>query len=325
MLIGGATTSRAHTAIKISPHYFTIDHPVIHVLDASRSVPVVSSLLNTDKKRDFVEDIQDLYEEIRIDYENEELPTLPFDNCYDKRLKIDWVNDPPVKAPNFLVKKIIKPTINDIKDFIDWSPFFQIWNLRGKYPNRGYPKIFNDETVGKEAKELFDNAQKFLETFDVEPRGIIGLYEAYSDGHDVFIKTDEKTDEKTDHIKFSQLRQQTGNNKIFLSQSDFIAPKNTKDHIGLFACGVFGAESYIKKYDDENDDYNKIMTQSIADRLAEALAEYIHFKIRTEYWGFSNESKDIQNILKINYQGIRPAPGYPSQPDHTEKLIFGMY
>mmetsp|Transcript_24210 Transcript_24210/g.49556 ORF Transcript_24210/g.49556 Transcript_24210/m.49556 type:complete len:671 (+) Transcript_24210:2-2014(+) len=334
LLIGGATTSKMHTAVKVSPNYFTLEHPVIHVLDASRSVTVVSSLLG-ENKEDYVTDIMEEYEEMREDYYAglEDRYFLTFDQAKEQKLVIDFDAVPPAPAPNKLgVTVIDNVSLEDVVPYIDWNPFFQTWELRGRYPNRGYPKIFNDEAVGSEAKKLFDDAQKLMKEIIANKsmylKGVVGLFAANSteDGEDVNIYQSEDDRENGEPChKFCMLRQQSEkeSDDPYLSQADFIAPAGYKDHLGMFAVSCFGCEELVAKYESEHDDYNKIMSQALADRFVEAFAEYLHRVIRTDMWGYAkDESLNEEDLLKIKYVGVRPAPGYPSQPDHTEKTTM---
>lgn len=331
LLIGGATTSKMHTAVKISPNYFTLEHPCIHVLDASRSVTVVSSLLGGSKE-DFVEDIMEDYDEMREDYYAglEERYFLTFEEAKEQKFKIDFDAAPPALAPSELgVTAIENVSLEDIVPYIDWNPFFQTWELRGRYPNRGYPKIFNDDHVGTEAKKLFDDAQALMKKIIAEKsmhvKGVVGLFAANrsEDGEDVHIYADEASRVSGNPLgTFCMLRQQAEkeSDDPYLSQADFIAPAGYKDHMGMFAVACHGCDNLVAKYEAENDDYNKIMSQALADRFVEAFAEYLHREIRTKMWGYAADEKlDEADLLKIKYDGIRPAPGYPSQPDHTEK------
>jgi len=335
LLIGGATTSRMHTAVKIAPQFESIDHPVIHVLDASRSVVVVGNLLesNSEKRDDYVEDTLDLYDEMREDYYAglQERSLLPFEKAIEKRLKIDWAQEPCADKPKKKGIQVEKNyPLSEVVPFIDWNPFFQTWELRGRYPNRGFPKIFNDEKVGEEAKKLYADAQRMLQEIvasdSLECRAVYGIFPANTVGTED-VEVYEGSDRTSVAAKFCMLRQQLEkeNDDPYLSLADFVAPKDTglADHMGMFAVGVFGTEKLTKKYEEDLDDYSKIMVQALADRLAEAFGELIHKKIRTETWGHSsNEDLSNEDLLKIKYQGIRPAPGYPSQPDHTEKLTM---
>lgn len=331
LLIGGATTSKMHTAVKIAPNYFTMEHPSIHVLDASRSVTVVSSLLG-DNKEEFVTDIMEEYEEMREDYYAglEDRYFLTFKQAKEQKVKIDFDAVPPAPAPKKIGITVIDSVkVADIVPYIDWNPFFQTWELRGRYPNRGYPKIFKDETVGAEAKKLFDDAETMMHQIIADGsmtlKGVVGLFPANrsADGEDVHVYESEDDRESGKVLStFCMLRQQAEkeSDDPYLSQADFIAPSGYKDNLGMFAVSCFGCDELVKKYESENDDYSKIMAQALADRFVEAFAEYLHREIRTDLWGYAaNEDLNEADLLKIKYDGIRPAPGYPSQPDHTEK------
>ncbi|KAL7558641.1 hypothetical protein ACA910_019470 [Epithemia clementina (nom. ined.)] len=334
LLIGGATTSKMHTAVKIAPNFTTLEHPVIHVLDASRSVTVVSSLLG-ENKGEFVEDIMEEYEEMREDYYAglEDRYFLSFDKAKEQRMTINFDESPPPKTPNKLgVTLVDSVSIQDIVPYIDWNPFFQTWELRGRYPNRGYPKIFKDETVGKEAKKLFDDAQNMMKQIVSDKtmwvKGVVGLFAANrsEDGEDIHIYENE-VDRGAGKVwkTFCMLRQQAEKESEdpYLSLADFVAPAGYKDHLGMFAVSCFGCDDLVAKYESENDDYSKIMAQALADRFVEAFAEYLHRQIRVSLWGYAPDEKlDEADLLKIKYEGIRPAPGYPSQPDHTEKTTM---
>jgi len=328
VLIGGATTSKRHTAIKISPVFSTPEAPVIHVLDASRSVTVVSSLLNEDK-HEYVNDVLEEYEELREEYYGtvQERKYFSFADAIAKRCVIDFDKDKLPPEPKVLGTTVMdKYTVADCIPFIDWDPFFQTWELRGRYPNRGYPKIFKDEKVGEEARKLFDDAQKMLKEIvsnkTLYVKGVVGLYPANrsEDGEDVEVFED-RTRSKV-AAKFCMLRQQAdwsdGSDKM--SQADFVAPKGAADHLGMFAVACHGAEELADMYEKKNDDFSKIMVQALADRIVEAFAELLHKDIRKDYWGYAqDEDLSMVDLLKVKYSGIRPAPGYPSQPDHTEK------
>jgi 5-methyltetrahydrofolate--homocysteine methyltransferase len=328
LLIGGATTSKMHTAVKIAPQFSTPEHPVIHVLDASRSVTVVGSLLG-EGKAEYVEDVLDEYEELREEHyaSLEERNYLSFEAAKQKQQSIDFVARPPAPAPRTLGVTVVTPSIEDVIPFIDWTPFFQAWELRGRYPNRGYPKIFNDEAVGAVAKKTFDEAQAMLHDIcankTLQLRGIVGLFPANRVGEDVEVYEDESR--SVAKAKFCMLRQQAEKenpDEPYMSLADFVAPKDTgvKDYLGMFAVGCFGVDSEVMRYHAAHDDYSKIMIQALGDRLAEAFAEKLHKDIRQELWAYAqDEQLDTADLLKVKYQGIRPAPGYPSQPDHTEK------
>lgn len=246
---------------------------------------------------------------------------------------IDYDAVAPAPVPNKLgITVIDSVNLADIVPYIDWNPFFQTWELRGRFPNRGYPKIFEDKAVGGEAKKLFADAQDMLNQIVGDGtmwlKGVVGLFPANQSecGEDVDVFESEE-DRAAGKIaaKFCMLRQQAEkeSDDPFLSQADFIAPKGYTDHIGFFAVSCFGCDALVKKYESENDDYSKIMAQALADRFVEAFAEYLHREIRLDLWGFApDEQMDEADLLKVKYDGIRPAPGYPSQPDHTEKATM---
>ena len=328
LLIGGATTSKMHTAVKVAPQYASDEHPVIHVLDASRAVTVVSSLLSDELKPDYVADVQDEYAELRDEYyaSLEDRKYLTLDQAIAKRGDVAIEKVAPV--PTHLGARVVEEDLAAVVPFIDWNPFFQTWELRGRYPNRGYPKIFNDETVGAEAKKLFDDAQamlkKIVETKELSLKGCYGLYAANrSDGgEDVDVWEHESERGGKPAATFCMLRQQAevDGQQHYLSQADFVTPRGSRDHLGMFAVACFGAEAAAKRHEDANDDYSKIMVQALADRLVEAFAEKLHRDMRVAHWGYAaSESLSHDDLLKVKYDGIRPAPGYPSQPDHTEK------
>ncbi|KAG9294279.1 hypothetical protein G9A89_021638 [Geosiphon pyriformis] len=326
LLIGGATTSKTHTAVKISPQY---SQPTVHVLDASKSVVVVSSLLDPNAKEDYWEDVAEEYEEIREDHYagRQDRKYLSLEAARKKGFKIDWDSQIPPVRPSILGKRVFDNyDLKKISQYIDWNPFFQVWQLRGKYPNRGFPKIFKDEHVGSEAKKVHDEAQAFIEKIINEKlftaKGIVGIYPANSLDDDIQIYEDDER--KKVSATFFGLRQQAQkeSDEPYFCLSDFVAPKtsNIPDYLGVMAAGIFGAEELCEKFQAEHDDYNVIMTKAIADRFAEALAEALHEEIRKNLWGFSpEEDLSLSDLLSVKYQGIRPAPAYPSQPDHREK------
>eukprot|EP00245_Coleochaete_scutata_P006803 TRINITY_DN21589_c0_g1_i1.p1 TRINITY_DN21589_c0_g1~~TRINITY_DN21589_c0_g1_i1.p1 ORF type:complete len:1401 (-),score=383.05 TRINITY_DN21589_c0_g1_i1:665-4759(-) len=331
LLIGGATTSRMHTAVKITPQYAGA---VVHVLDASRSVPVVSSLLDESARDDFISDVRETYGELREEHYAglEDRKYITLTKAREKALKVDWKSPEyaPVK-PKFLGTKVLEDyPLDKLVDAIDWNPFFQVWQLRGRYPNRGYPKIFNDETVGPEAKKLFDEANVMLQDIitnkKLQVRAIVGMYAANAVGDDIELYEGE--DRTTLKGKLHTIRQQAEKetNEPYLALSDFIAPKasGVDDYIGMFVVSSgFGLEKITEEFKENNDDYSYIMAEALADRLAEAAAEVLHLEVRKEMWGYDKEEQlSVDDLLKVKYQGIRPAPGYPSQPDHTEKALM---
>ncbi|GJP84050.1 hypothetical protein CLOP_g14142 [Closterium sp. NIES-67] len=332
LLIGGATTSRMHTAVKIEPVY---SGATIHVLDASRSVPVVSSLLDPTATDDFVTDVRETYAELREEHYAglQDRKYVPIGKARELKFQIDWKLPENLPAvPNVLGTKVYKdyPINEELISAIDWNPFFQVWQLRGRYPNRGYPKIFNDETVGQEAKKLFDDAQAMLrdivENKKLTVRGIVGIYPANSVGDDIVLYKDESRSEVVETMHTLRQQAEKENDEPYMALSDFIAPATTgvKDYLGMFVVSSgFGLEEMVQKFKEDNDDFSYIMAEAIADRLAEAAAEVLHREVRKEVWGFAKEEDlSVDELLKVKYQGIRPAPGYPSQPDHTEKPVM---
>jgi 5-methyltetrahydrofolate--homocysteine methyltransferase len=330
LLIGGATTSRVHTAVKIAPNY---SGAVIHVLDASRSVPVVSNLLNENEaeREKYVQSFKDEYRLLSEDYakKKSEKNFVSLEEARNNRPKIDW-DKTKIKKPNKLgITVLMNYPLSTIKNYVDWTPFFMTWELKGKYPS-----IFDDKTVGAEAKKLFDDANKLLDKVINEKllvvNGVIGLFPANTVGvDDIEVYTDETRSgvKRVLHTIRQQMQKSSGEPNIALA--DFIAPKESgvEDYIGMFAVTAgIGIEELIKKFEKEHDDYNSIMIKAIADRLAEAFAEHLHELVRKEYWGYASEEKySNEDLIKEKYIGIRPAPGYPAQPDHTEKsIIFSL-
>ena len=320
LLIGGATTSKAHTAVKIFPE---IDSPVVHVNDASRAVGVASNLISKDLKEDYWKEISKDYTEFRERFLNKksEKRYIDYKTAKNNNLIIDFDQYKP-SVPNQLGIEIIEEiSLETLVPYIDWSPFFNTWGLHGKYPD-----IFDYDLTGKQARELFEDGQvmlkKILKEKSLKAKAIFGLFPANSVGDDIEVYDQEKT--KT-LAKFLTLRQQLkkkeGEPNIALS--DFIAPKDSEieDYIGCFCVSTgFGSDELSKAYEDKIDDYSSIMVKAIADRLAEAYAEYLHKEIRTNKWGYvRNEDLDNKELIKESYKGIRPAPGYPACPDHLEK------
>mmetsp|Transcript_19959 Transcript_19959/g.56091 ORF Transcript_19959/g.56091 Transcript_19959/m.56091 type:complete len:1249 (+) Transcript_19959:72-3818(+) len=326
VLIGGATTSRIHTAVKIAPQYSA---PVIHVLDASRSVGVVQALM--DKDEEYLEDVREQYEELRDDYMASltERRFLTLEKAAKKKLAVEWgrAGRNVVSAPTFLGTKTFDNfPLESLVDYIDWIPFFATWQLRGRYPNRRFPQIFKDERVGAEARKLYDDAQGMLRDILkkklLQARGVIGFWPAASTGEDIELYADERRDATAATLFCLRQQEEKETKSPYLSLADFVAPRDapTKDHVGMFAVGVFGADEQCQEFEKVHDDYRAIMMKALADRLAEAFAELMHERVRKQWWGYSAEEKlDCEDLLKVKYRGIRPAPGYPSQPDHTEK------
>lgn len=335
ILIGGATTSKMHTAVKIATQY---DNACIHCLDASRSVTVVSALLDARTRDDFVSDIKVEYEEMREEYyeslEDRKMLTLAQARAKSVNIDFDAVTNTDgvvVAKPSFIGNRLIDDlTLDKLLPYIDWNPFFQVWQIRGKYPNRGYPKIFNDADVGAQAKQLFDEAQTMLkeivENKWLTPKAVVSYFPVNSIGDDIVVFNDDSREKV--RSTFHGLRQQQAkedNDSKYYCLSDFIAPKASgkKDYLGAFACGIFGVDEKVAEFQKDMDDFKSIMIKALADRFAEALAEYVHEDMRKNSWGYAkDENLEATNLHKIQYQGIRPAPGYPSQPDHTEKATM---
>lgn len=321
LLIGGATTSRLHTAVKIDPEY---DGSVIHVLDASRAVSVAGDVISKTRRDQVKSEVKKEYAELRTQHADRQnrKELLPIEEARENKTTINWEGYSPPK-PSFIgTKEFSDYPISELRNYIDWSPFFRTWMLKGKFPD-----ILEDEEVGTEAKSLFDDAQKLLdEIVDQEllkAKSVIGLYPANSYGDDIFIYEDEYRE--SINSKFHFLRQQTKKREGQANSSlaDFIAPKETgiADYIGFFAVTAgIGIEPLIQKFKDKNDDYNVILLKAIADRLAEAFAERMHERVRKEFWGYADsENLNNEELIAEEYKGIRPAPGYPACPDHTEK------
>lgn len=317
VMIGGATTSRAHTAVKIAPEY---KETVVHVNDASRAVTVATNLLQPDTKFTYAKSLREEYDSLREGYLNRsrEKNFLSIEEARKNKFKIDWENYEPVK-PNFIGTKTIEVKLSELIDFIDWTPFFQSWELYGKFP-----AILTDEIVGEQATHLFEDAQKMLSQIVSEnwftAKGILGIFPANTINHDdIELVTSSGVE------KFLTLRQQSqktvGAPNIALA--DFIAPKEIgkQDHIGCFCVTTgFGVDEKASEFEKQLDDYNSILVKALGDRLAEAFAEYLHLKVRKEIWGYaSDEVLSNDELIKEQYKGIRPAPGYPACPDHLEK------
>ncbi|PSJ40109.1 methionine synthase [Zobellella taiwanensis] len=320
LLIGGATTSKAHTAVKIEQNY---DEPVVYVSNASRAVGVVQSLLSETNKPAFVERLNQEYEVVRDQHARKKPRTKPVTlaEARANKVDIDWdAYTPPVPVKPG-IHEFHNVPISVLREYIDWTPFFLTWSLAGKYP-----RILEDEVVGEEAKRLFADANAMLDQLTAEGElscaGVIGLFPANSVGDDVEIYSDESRSQVLHTLRF--LRQQTEKKDGFPNYclADYVAPKGSKpDYIGGFAVtGGIGEDEIVKRYKDAHDDYNAIMASAVADRLAEAFAEYMHLKVRREYWGYApDENLDNDELIREKYQGIRPAPGYPACPEHTEK------
>jgi 5-methyltetrahydrofolate--homocysteine methyltransferase len=321
LLIGGATTSRIHTAVKIAPHY---DQGVVHVLDASRSVTVAGALLNKEQKKEFLQHTHDEYIKVKQNFDSKKpiKQYISYADAVVNGVKIDWTNyAPPV--PSFTGTKVFTDfPLSRIREYIDWKPFFIAWEMHGNFPD-----ILHDPVVGTEATKLYNDANALLDTILKEnwlsPAGVIGFWEAARSNADTV-----HVNNGGAPIQLEFLRQQIKKaaTQPNLSLADFIQPSSqtgdtgATDHIGAFAVTIKGIEPHIRRFQEQHDDYNKIMMQALSDRLAEAFAECLHAAVRREYWGYAhNEQLTNEDLIKERYTGIRPAPGYPACPDHTEK------
>jgi 5-methyltetrahydrofolate--homocysteine methyltransferase len=324
LMIGGATTSKVHTAVKIEQNY--TNGPTIHVLDASRSVTVVESLLGQ-RKELFVKGVKEEYAKLRDHHEKHRNAKrlLSLDEARKNRFSIEWKQD-DIQIPNILGNKVLENyPLEKLVPYIDWTPFFQTWELHGKYP-----QILTDDIVGVEATKLFADAQEMLSKIVsenwLEARAVVGIYPANSFGDDIEIYSDDSRKEVL-AIQHT-LRQQTEKVQGAPSHAlaDFIAPKSSglNDYVGAFVVTTgIGMDERVSAFEKNHDDYNSIMLKALGDRLAEAFAEHLHELVRKEYWGYGKEEEfNNDDLIKEKYRGIRPAPGYPSQPDHTEKVTL---
>jgi 5-methyltetrahydrofolate--homocysteine methyltransferase len=323
LLIGGATTSRIHTAVKIDPVYSGV---VVHVLDASRSVPVASELISPDTRGAFKARIKQEYVDLRKDHEGrQQLKNyIPLDEARKNRTKIDWSQVQFTKPAFTGRKELVNYPLEEIRKYIDWTPFFQTWMLAGRYPG-----ILKDAVVGGEATKLFEEANKMLDEIvankSLQANGVVAFYPAVNRGDDVELLTNEGQPKATFHF----LRQQNkkAQNLPNFCLADFISPNEGQDYFGMFAVTAgIGLEKLVEKHKANQDDYSEIMAKALADRLAEAFAECLHEKVRKELWGYAADEKlTTDQLIGEDYDGIRPAPGYPACPDHTEKkLLFEL-
>ncbi len=321
LLIGGATTSKAHTAVKIDTQY---KNAVVHVNDASRAVTVVGDLLNKNTRNEYVAKLKKDYEEFRDKFlrRGKEKKYIPLTEARKRKYKVDWETSKIFKPNELGIQKLEQLSLKELFPFFDWSPFFRSWDLHGRFP-----KILEDKVVGEEATSLYTDAQKMIQQIiekqSLKAKAIFGLFQANTvNDDDISIK------KKGKEIGiFRTLRQQlkkSGDHPSF-ALADFIAPEETgkTDYMGCFCTAIFGADELAQQYKDNHDDYNAIMVQAIADRFAEAFAEYLHHRVRTIHWGYaSQENLTNEELIKENYNGIRPAPGYPACPDHLEKEMI---
>jgi 5-methyltetrahydrofolate--homocysteine methyltransferase len=321
LLIGGATTSKVHTAVKIAPQY---EHPVVYVPDASRVVNVVSKLISEEHQAGYQAEVAAEYEGIRETYKNRQGQDqfLPIAEARNQGVKTDWSAYAPPR-PTFLgTKPLINYPLEKLVDRIDWTPFFATWQLNGLYP-----EIFDDPVVGVEARRLFEDAQKMLKRIIegrwLQANAVIGFWPASRVGDDVEVYTDATRTQVRHTFRFLRQQMKKSTTRANVCLADYVAPKESgkEDYLGLFAVtSGLGIEPHVKKFEAAHDDYNAILLKALADRLAEAFAEHLHERVRKEYWGYAaDEQLSNQDMVLEKYRGIRPAPGYPACPDHTEK------
>ncbi len=322
LLIGGATTSQTHTAVKIAPSY---EQPTIHVKDASRAVGVAQNLVSEGRREGYAEQIAAEYEEVRTKHAGRRSKTrlATLERARANRTKIEWEGYAPPR-PNVLgVRTFDDYPLEEIRDYIDWTPFFHSWQMKASYP-----KILDDPEKGEEARKLFEDAQNLLDRAITEgwlgARAVVGLFPANAlPNDDVEVYTDESRNKVLTELHLLRQQKQKPPGRPNISLADFVAPKETglEDYVGLFAVTAgIGADEIARRFEEENDDYNAIMIKALADRLAEAFAELMHKKVRKEIWGYAaDEGLDAEDLIREEYRGIRPAPGYPACPEHTEK------
>jgi len=326
LLIGGATTSDIHTAVKIDPHYH---HPVIHVRDASKAAGVVSNLLSEEVRVSYADGIKKKYLDLRSSYDIKVSHAyLSLGEARKNKLRIDWKNTRIIKPQFFGNRFFFDYPLDEIQPFIDWTYFFHAWKMNGKYP-----AILQDPVKGSEAQKLFDDARRMLHDITSKKmliaRGVVGFLPCNSVGDDVEVYSDETRSKIIATLHFLRNQQHKEADMPNLCLADFIAPKETDilDYIGGFAVTAgLGVEEWVSHFEQELDDYNALLIKILADRLAEAFAEHMHLRVRKEFWGYSKEENlDVLSLIREDYQGIRPAPGYPSCPDHSEKrLLFDL-
>ena len=321
LLVGGATTSKAHTAVKIAPKY---RNTVVHGGDASRTVNIVNSLLSEEKSAEYKKELKKEYDEFREKFlaRQTDKEYVSIEEAREKRFKIDWENETIIKPKKLGITVIEDQDFRELLPFVDWSPFFRSGDLHGRYPN-----ILEDEKVGEQARELWADAQvildKILNEKLLKAKAIFGLFPANSNDRDDII-----LDKDGEEFVFRTLRQQLKKSagKEYFALSDFIAPQSSgkQDYIGAFAVTAgFGTDELVKYYEAQNDDYSTIMAKALADRFAEAFAEFLHWKVRKEYWGYAaDENLSNEELIDEEYKGIRPAPGYPACPDHLERATI---
>ena len=319
LLIGGATTSRVHTAVKIAPHY---SKPVVHVIDASRSVPVVSNLLSDNERDRFAAEVLEEYAKVRSQYEGHqrEKEYVPLDEARSKKFTIDFAAEPPVAPKSTGIFTYRNYALVELVPYIDWTPFFMAWELAGKFP-----RILEDEVVGRQATQLYADAQKMLDRIVkeqwIQAHGVAAIWPANTVDHDdIALYGDPARTKVVGRVHTLRQQSKKAPGVPYLALADFIAPAGTPDFLGGFAVSAgHGVDERVKRFEAAHDDYSAILLKALADRLAEAFAEKLHEVVRQELWGYETARLTNEQLIKEEYQGIRPAPGYPACPDHTEK------
>jgi 5-methyltetrahydrofolate--homocysteine methyltransferase len=325
LLIGGATTSKRHTAVKISPAY---SQETIHVIDASRAVPVVGALMKADTREALNRQNRKDQGEIREQFENRAgTQLLTYDEATRHKLHTEWDNH-HIAVPEFIGRRVLRDVpLTKLVPYIDWSPFFHTWELRGRYPD-----LLHDPARGAAARELFANAQELLKEIVAKKsftaHGVYGYYPANSENDDIIVYSDVTRTKELARLHTLRQQKDTQRSKPQIALADFIAPRDSGyvDYIGAFAVTTgHGCQEMAERFEKEQDPYNSIMVKALADRLAEAFAEYLHKRARAD-WGYGKDEKlSFEDLIQEKYRGIRPAPGYPAQPDHTEKpIIFDL-
>ncbi|MFO7857399.1 MAG: vitamin B12 dependent-methionine synthase activation domain-containing protein, partial [Ectothiorhodospiraceae bacterium] len=324
LLIGGATTSRVHTAVKIDPKY---TNEVIYVKDASRAVGVCSNLLSETKRKEYVEQLKDEYDKVREQHEarQKKQKWVHIDKARENATPVNWDGYEPVKPSQLGIQVLEDYPLETLVDYIDWTPFFKSWELAGSYP-----KILEDEVVGEQATKVFNDAKAMLQQIIDEKwltaRAVFGIWPANAVGDDTVLYTDDSCQEVLTTLHHLRQQNEKPEGRPNQSIADYVAPKETgkTDYIGAFAVTAgIGIDEHIQRFEADNDDYNSIMLKTVADRLAEAFAEHLHERVRKEFWGYQpDENLANEDLIKERYQGIRPAAGYPACPDHTEKDLL---
>jgi 5-methyltetrahydrofolate--homocysteine methyltransferase len=316
LLVGGATTSKLHTALKIAPHYNGV---ICQVPDASQVVEVCNGLLSKSQRDDYIADVKKSQQNLRENYQQDQAPLLSFEEAKKKKEEVDWKSVSLSTPSEIGTQPVLTPDLNQLREYIDWSPFFWTWGLKGTYPT-----IFDSPKYGEEAKKLFKDAEKLLNDIvdnnHYQAHCLFGLWPANSEGESVTLYQDNRRQEGLEVFEFLRQQRPHRSKGICQSLADFVAPKGHHDFAGCFVTTIRGVEDFAKTFENQNDDYQSIMAKALGDRLAEASAEWLHHHVR-KVWGYGqSENLSNEDLIKEKYRGIRPAPGYPACPDHSEKF-----